>query len=124
MIEPEAISCPNCHQLNPPEARFCDRCGSDLPSVKQSSAAAYAPASRRTIITVDASSGGVVAIGQGARAVRVEGSSNEVRLNQPDGSPVPDKQAPSAPAPSGFCPHCGKPTVPQGAFCPHCGTKL
>jgi predicted amidophosphoribosyltransferase len=126
MTEPKSNPCPQCQQLNPPDARFCDHCGSALPSGEQSRPAASDPASSHTITTVDASSGGVVAIGQGAKAVKVEGGSTyiETQTFRQEHPAAPVQKEPPLPPSERTCPECGKPAAAESAFCTNCDAKL
>ncbi|MCU0484837.1 MAG: zinc ribbon domain-containing protein [Anaerolineales bacterium] len=111
----QTIPCPQCGQPIQPSDAFCIFCGARL------AAQAPAPAGGGStrITTVDASGGGVVAIGKGARAIKMDGGT--YTENQVVGGA---QQLSSAAPPVRRCAHCQSPLAEGYRFCSRCGRKV
>jgi len=105
--------CHQCQSVNPADARFCDSCGKSFIEAAPQPPTQGQGVSRQ-IITVDASKGGVVAVGSGAKAIQV-GQGGTYIENQSTPSPATATQR---------CPQCQQSRVANDRFCPHCGSAL
>ncbi len=68
MSESEQTLCPRCQAVIPPGARFCPRCGLELPSSESPQSPGSARPFRQTNV-IDASQGGTVVTGNGNRVI-------------------------------------------------------
>lgn len=114
MSESEQTLCPRCQAVIPPGARFCPRCGLELPASEPSQSPGSAGHFRQTNV-INASHGGAVATSNGNRVINTRTYiENQVNYGYLRETPEARK-----------CPVCGKKIEDsQARFCPHCGAKL
>ena len=115
MAEEKKI-CPTCRMTNMADARFCDNCGRPLEETDM----VNSDDRSHQIITVDASSGGVVAVGSGAKAVRV--GQGGIYIEQQERQS--NEKGAGASKDLKRCPECENEVMEQAQYCQHCGAKL
>lgn len=119
MTEEKNKICRSCQTSNPQDARFCDGCGKALGG-KIGENKKESGSSSHTITTVDASGGGVVAIGSGAKAVNVGQGGTYIEQQEGQSS----EQASGTQKDAKYCPECDLEVMEKSRFCQNCGAKL
>lgn len=119
MVKSKVKHCPSCQNANPQDARFCDHCGHKLEPKSTTKNGKHSGRSHQ-ITTIDASSGGVVAVGSNAKAVNVgQGGTYIERQEGHTNEDVADTFNKI-----NRCPKCEQEVKEKAKFCQHCGNML
>lgn len=124
------VFCSACNQQAPPDAAFCDNCGSPLSSA--ASVPAAGPAGAGTGQNSCPSCGASIIAGTafcdncGAALEQAAPGAPYQPPASPPPAGAPQPPTPSWPAAGGHetCPSCHNQIIPGSAFCDHCGVPL